>query len=52
MNEGKFCVRNGVVRRLHDKTSTLEVGYRLRETTGAIILKVTKEEFVIKVPFY
>jgi hypothetical protein len=52
MDEGKFCLKNGLVRRLNDKTSRMEVWCRLRETTGAIILKgAGKAEFLIEVPF-
>ena len=41
MDEGNFYVKNSVVRRVNDKTERVEVRWRFRQTTRAMLLKGT-----------
>lgn len=52
MDEDKFYVKNGIVRRLNDKIPRMEAGCRFGETTEAIILKGTRRvEFPTEICF-
>jgi hypothetical protein len=52
MDEDKFYVKNGIVRRLNDKIPRTEAGCRFTETTEAIILKgARRAEFPVEICF-